>query len=218
MNDPFQIQERPTVEGPSAAGDSLNGIVQDVEQFARGWIIRVRQILQRSSQLIERESLLAGAIAKLDQQKSEWTKRTREKEAGLLEQSKMLTEAWLEVEAERRKAAQGVRSVQPGNAARTVRPAAVTSPVVRPVLAEPVNGNEADEKETPTIRPAAVSNAPVMPVTPASGETVANVPINFTPSASAPENGDDADQEHAAQQRIEEFKRMQRALRSNRNR
>ncbi|MEL6106624.1 MAG: hypothetical protein AAFU85_11325, partial [Planctomycetota bacterium] len=99
MNDPLQTQERPTVR-PDAR-DSLNTIVQDVEQFARDWIGRVRRILQRSSQLIERESLLAGAIAKLDQQKSDWMKRTREKEAALLEQSKMLSEAWLDVEAQR---------------------------------------------------------------------------------------------------------------------
>ena len=89
--------------------ESVAGIVGDVEEFARGWIGRIRQLIHRSAQLIERESLLAGAIAKLDHQKAEWTKRTVAKEEALRDQSKKLTEAWLEVESERRKAIRGSR-------------------------------------------------------------------------------------------------------------
>ena len=88
---------------------SVASVVADVDEFARGWIGRIRRLIHRSSQLIERESLLAGAIARLDQQKAEWTKRTAAKEERLRDQSKRLTEAWLEVESQRRKAIQGAR-------------------------------------------------------------------------------------------------------------
>ena len=62
MNDPLQTQERVSPKTTSVAGDSFGVVVQDVEQFARTWIGRARQIFQRTSQLIERESLLAGPL------------------------------------------------------------------------------------------------------------------------------------------------------------
>lgn len=214
MNDPLQTQDRPGAARPHA-GDSLNTIVQDVEQFARGWIGRVRKILQRSSQLIERESLLAGAIAKLDQQKSDWLKRTREKEAALLEQSKMLSEAWLDVEAQRRKAAQGVRASQAAGVGRVARSAGAP-PVVAPVsVVEPTT--EAASPSESSVAPPVISNPPVAPVGNTPTDSVANVPVNTMNQATNTNSGD-VDQEAAARERIDEFKRMQRALRSNRNR
>ena len=58
----------------------------------------------------ETSTLLAGAIAKLDQQKNEWARRTAEKELSLRDQAKKLTEAWLEVEDQRRQKLQTART------------------------------------------------------------------------------------------------------------
>ncbi|MCA9138376.1 MAG: hypothetical protein KDB00_16510 [Planctomycetales bacterium] len=127
--------------------ESLEAVVLDVEEFARGWIGRIRKLIHRSSQLIERESLLAGAIARLDQQKAEWTKRTASKEQGLRDQSKKLTEAWLDVEAERRKAIQGAR----------VAASAANKPNGGPVLAAPISPVSVSQ---PTVQPVVGAVAP----------------------------------------------------------
>lgn len=246
VNEPLQTQERVSPKTTSVAGDSFSVVVQDVEHFARTWIGRARQIFQRTSQLIERESLLAGAIAKLDQQKSEWIQRTREKEAGLMEQSKMLTEAWLEVEAQRRKAAQGVRSgqntgrvVRPVGAPPVVAPAVVVEParmpgnVAEPLAAAPesvvstdpsntVNPGDVAGGENPNAVVATqgpIANAPVMPVTASPVDSVTNIPVNTSASLHpADQASEEPNKQAANRERIDEFKRMQRALRSNRNR
>ena len=248
--------------------ESVESIVSDVEQFARGWIGRIRRLIHRSSQLIERESLLAGAIARLDQQKAEWHKRTSAKEEALRDQSKRLTEAWLQVEAERRKALQGARAAATGmnNAnsgpvlAAPVAPAAGAQPVVAPkarVISNPALGTpnqqlmpQAPTGQPPVTQPQAAParpqvippavNVPVAsPNTPISNRSVINanpigvnpVGVQVTPVANTPistggmatthreaEHDEAFEQAEAAtRQKIEEFKRMQRAIRSNRN-
>ena len=154
----------------AAEQEAIGSIVSDVEEFARGWIGRLRRLIHRSSQLIERESLLAGAIARLDQQKAEWNKRTAAKEAGLRDQSKRLTEAWLEVEAERRKAIQGARAAA----------SASTKPGGGPIVATPI----APATGTPVtgvphpIAAAANTNVPV--AAPAPIAATQNCPADAT--------------------------------------
>lgn len=234
--------------------ESVASVAADVEAFTRAWIGRIRRLIHRSSQLIERESLLAGAISRLDQQKAEWSKRTAVKEEGLRDQSKRLTEAWLEVEAQRRKAIQGARVAATGTGKSGAGP----------VIATPVHGNQTSQQ--PVVTPAAgapnptapgpgahVAHDPVMPQSPAgpvhgaAAPTInMNVPVcgnarpvggplpaagpmmsvGNTPVVSgrpAPNTTESGDQEAFEQaealkrQRIEEFKRMQRAIRSSQN-
>ncbi|OYP28331.1 hypothetical protein [Rhodopirellula sp. MGV] len=254
--------------GPSTPLDAhdveaLRSIAGDVEQFTRQWIIRIRRVINRSAQLLERESLLAGAIAKLDQQKTEWSKRTAERELALRDQAKRLTEAWLEVEAERRKSMQG---------GRTASSKATVVPVVRPVLPAQTNASpvlpaaamhagvetppinaESSVGEIPmptSIQPAShepthadgnqgvtpsPSHLPVAATEPQAANLggipqsaphivppLANRPILPNAVQSRPQDGSESDpaspNDAQSRQRIEEFKRMQRALRSNRNR
>ncbi|MFU7562175.1 hypothetical protein ACMFWY_26050 [Roseiconus sp. JC912] len=233
---------------PMSANDaeSLREISSDVELFTRSWIARIRRLINRSAQLLERESLLAGALAKLDQQKSEWSKRTAERELALRDQAKMLTAAWLEVEAERRKSMQGGRvgaSVAgSSNVNRAVSPVAVVSPVL------PQNPPAASTQPPTSVEPAAsvVEHEPVAPTTPSPASVpdaspsstgpnpagqnsvinhapqVANRPIlpggGMSHQPSSLDESVQCENDAQSRQRIEEFKRMQRALRSNRNR
>ncbi len=251
----------PPVNAPvdRSQAEAIGSIVFDVEHFARGWVGRIRRLIHRSSLLIERESLLAGAIARLDQQKTEWSKRTAAKEEGLRDQSKRLTEAWLEVESERRKAIQGAR------AAATAANKPGIGPVVPAVHAGVPNGTipaaaghpQPPSAGAPQIAPTAEpTRDPARPSPPAThGQMPAapppvNVPVcrpNASPPADGPggpplmpvgnapilpgqpavcqgsqthQHNPQAGLEHAEadrQQKIEEFKRMQRAIRSNRS-
>ncbi|KAA5544599.1 hypothetical protein FYK55_09810 [Roseiconus nitratireducens] len=241
-------------------GESMREIIGDVEQFTRGWIGRIRDLLQRSSQLIERERLLAGAIARLDRQQSEWSKRTQAKEATLEDQSKLLTEAWLSVESERR------RTIQ-GNKAAAAGASAVVSPTIpaqtETSQSEPANGVSPPAAETkePTAPAASTPDSPAVttdqkdfqadpaarsPVPPPNGATApvasqtplpnrvtatqVNVADTFTrqrpvqcsgdagsTSATGQNCTDPERMEAITRERIERFRRMQRAIRSSRN-
>ncbi|WP_372897174.1 hypothetical protein [Stieleria sp.] len=242
--------------------EAIGSIVFDVEHFARGWIGRIRRLIHRSSQLIERESLLAGAISRLDQQKTEWSKRTAAKEEGLRDQSKRLTEAWLEVESERRKAIQGARAAAtvanksaigpvvpsvPAGVSTGTMPTAAGLPQptgagplpIAPAAEPPRDPNlpspAAIQRQMPAAPPSVNVNVPVCgPNTapPADGRggspvmPVGNAPIlpgqpaSGYQGASTQDRDQQAALEHAEaarQQKIEEFKRMQRAIRSNRS-
>ncbi|MDV6028592.1 MAG: hypothetical protein F9B45_00475 [Phycisphaera sp. RhM] len=247
--------------GDRSQAEAIGSIVFDVEHFARGWIGRIRRLIHRSSQLIERESLLAGAIARLDQQKTEWSKRTAAKEEGLRDQSKRLTEAWLEVESERRKAIQGARaaatvantsgigpvvpSVPAGVSTGTIPAAGLPQspnagpPPIAPAAEPPRDPNvqspAAMQRQLPAAPPPVNINVPVCgPNTPPPADgrggspviPVGNAPIlpgqpaTGYQGASTEDRDQQAALEHAEaarQQKIEEFKRMQRAIRSNRN-
>ena len=198
-----------TASSDGSNADSLQQISQDVDQFARGWIGRGRKLLQRSSQLVERETMLAGAIARLNQQQSEWSKRTSDKDAEIKEHSARLTEAWLEVEAARRKAIQGARAAatgrklppRPGGVVGPVvpvQPEGAVAPVANPVVATHpvVPGEEADHPLTASnsgvplsqTLPQPVVPAPVVPSTVAAHGQVAPQPVNvqYAPQSGLP--------------------------------
>ena len=246
-SDQTLAQSNTGLGGPSIShqqSESIGSIVVDVEEFARNWIGRVRQLIQRSSQLIERETLLAGAIARLDQQKAEWNKRTAAKEANLRDQAKLLTEAWLEVESERRKHIQGVSAAAVHSAGpisavhqtapspqRPVQPAPPSPHASRPGGhdAAPTGQGPAPIVNTPpmaapaTPRPQpGVSDgpAPVLPMGDAAMATVQNAPVSAGSPIASPRHDDPQTCESAERQkrqRIEEFRRMQRSIQSNRN-
>lgn len=223
--------------------ESVSSIVSDVEEFARNWIGRIRELIQRSAQLIERETLLASAIARLDQQKAEWTKRTAAKEANLRDQAKRLTEAWLEVESERRKQIQGARvaAVNPATPGGSDRPncTAMQQPLATgPVTARPPGQQSSPVINTPPVGPATVASAasagsgtggqgtfgtgqtrPSPSPLPVSAN-VQNAPVSAGPPVASSRHDDPQDDGAAEQQkrqRIEEFRRMQRSIQSNRN-
>ncbi|MEL6108956.1 MAG: hypothetical protein AAFU85_23350, partial [Planctomycetota bacterium] len=120
-----------------------------------------------------------------------------------------------DVEAQRRKAAQGVRASQSSGVGRVAR-SATAPPLVAPVSVVETPKDAASPPEQP-LAPPVISNPPVGPVGRAPSDSVANVPINTICQTSSADTGD-ADQEASTRERIDEFKRMQRALRSNRNR
>lgn len=224
--------EDSVAEPPSEKSrDSVESIATDVEQFTRDWVGRIRKLIHRSTQLVERESLLAGAIAKLNDQKSEWSKRTAERERSLKEQAERLTEAWLEVETERRKAIQGKRQsaaqqLSSGGAASGTQSAVVmpahptgmtpSSETIHSDTQQQPPGHESQaslemdegfDVETPNVdstpnanRPVAIGPGPVL------GLPLQNQPISTTNPG------------NTSRQKIEEFKRMQRAIRSKRPR
>lgn len=207
--------------------DSIIAIVADVEGFARGWTGRIRGLIHRSSELVERESLLAGAIARLDQQKAEWTDRTAAKEDDLRDQSKRLTKAWLDVESARRKAIQGARVASTASnktfsgpvVAAPVQPVGLPQPIQQPPATANISRVEAPvgtpASPAGSVRP---NSAPVRSAPPMVN---VNVPIAvcYASAGGGDSSGDDAfaHAEAATRQKIEEFKRMQRAIRSNRN-
>jgi hypothetical protein len=220
--------------------ESLLSVVSDVDGFARGWIGRIRGLIHRSSQLVERESRLADAITRLDEQKAEAAKRHASREQELEDQAKRLTEVWLEVEEERRKAIQGGRPVT----------TAVTKPIGGPVVAQPVQpvaplphqptGTSGSvqsangQSQMPAAPPLVDVNAPVSgpeppapnastsPPAPAVGPPMplTNAPISASQFPSPPPDRAVADAveqaEAATRQKLEEFKRMQRDIRTNR--
>ncbi|WP_436717851.1 hypothetical protein U8335_14505 [Roseiconus lacunae] len=247
--------------------ESLRSISYEVEQFTRQWFTRIRRVINRSAQLLERESLLAGAIAKLDQQKSEWSRRTAERELALRDQAKQLTAAWMEVEAERRKSLQGGRMAAPmgampmGTAGPVVRtasppvsvsppsPTTITGPTTITNATSPGTTAEAtpsvhltDRDAEQTIAPSDRSSTTVghtahqshqpPPISSPTGAgnaasrsgvpPVANRPILPTSNSSIDDEGlseqERCEADAQSRQRIEEFKRMQRALRFNRQR
>ena len=223
---------------------ALAGVIVDVEEFARGWVGRIRQLIHRSSRLVERESLLAGAIARMDQEKAEWSKRTAAKEEALREQSKKLTEAWLDVESERRKAIQGARAANVSGSSSAGNPAiglplgaGGQAATVRGGQAATVHGGQAATVQQAVVVP--VQPTPTAPGTPMVNPVIANSPpvaaapniapissvpspspmaANTPPQSTAPKEDSHEQAEAETRQRIEEFKRMQRAIRSNRNR
>lgn len=240
--------------------ESMISIVADIEEFARGWTGRIRRLIHRSSQLIERESLLAGAIARLDKQNAEWCNQTATKEDEIRDHSKRLTEAWLEVESARRKAIQGARvSATAGN--QTLSGPVIPAPAPTVVGPHPVQQSDVTDNtstaEAPVdatvdaaansampVRAAGLSQTPAVRVNvniPLGGRNAAvqnaalhagltsapramsltNAPIAVCyPLSGTGESGrhdDFASAEAATRQKIEEFKRMQRAIRSNRN-
>lgn len=230
---------------------SIDSVATDVERFARMWITRVRTLIHRSTQLVERETMLAGAIARLNQQQADWTRKTAAKDAELREQSKLLTEAWLDVEDKRRKALQGSRTAnlvtdRPG--AGTVAAGHLQTPLGSPIV-QPgrVSTNNVSHRvqSVPVAAPHEVQTAPQThlqgdtPVGPPAGPAppALRAPLGMAPAMqpvvpqgapidtrvnhSAETNNQEGDpdeaQELATQERLEEFKRMQRALRANRN-
>lgn len=152
---------KPIAEG----NDSIQAVATDIETFARGWIGRIRRLIHRSSQLVERESVLASANAKLDQQKAEWSKRTAAKDEALRDQAKKLTAAWLDVEAERRKAIQGAKAAA----------SAAVPQASKPLLATPVATPDPTRCDSRSQLPAAVVPVPV-----------AATPLVATPAAATP--------------------------------
>ena len=234
-----------TLRSNDSQCESLVAIMSDVEEFSRGWIGRIRQLIHRSSQLIERESLLAGAIARLDQQKAEWTTRIASKEEGLRDQAKHLTEAWLEVESERRKAIQGARAAATGSnksnsvpvVAAPVQPVAGTQSVQQPVAASTTPKAAAASTPVSARATGGLSKMPPAPLSvnvpvqngalPGCVQVVARrAPVPNAPVTAGhlPTTGeqtvsveDFAHAEAAKRRKIEEFKRMQRAIRSNQN-
>ncbi|MCO8124658.1 hypothetical protein NHH03_23165 [Stieleria sp. TO1_6] len=243
------------------ANESLDLIVTEVDNFAREWIGRIRRLIHRSSQLIERESLLANAMSRFDRENAEFNKRSSAKEEGLKEQAKRLTAAWLDVEVERRKALQGARAAV---AVAKKATAASPNPAVAggPVVPAPAVGNAAAQAAAkaasqmpgaPQIpRAPQMPGAPQMPNAPRMGlppqsdqampRTVASgpqpppkvkpigatgpqptavsgpiAPARLAPDPEAASRDEYEQAEAASRQRIEEFKRMQRAIHSNRN-
>ncbi len=214
--------------------ESLGSIVSDVEEFARDWIGRIRQIIQRSAQLVEREALLAGAIARLDQQKADWNKRTAVREANLRDQAKRLTEAWLEVESERRKHSHGGGGATPHLPSQSTRTHTATPAVPQPAQA---NQQTPPVVNTPAVlptatgppaahhaggpRPAAPANvAQLLPAAAPMLPPVSNSPVTAGTHPATPRHDDPQACEVAERQkkqRIEEFRRMQRSLQSNQN-
>ncbi|MEM6469128.1 MAG: hypothetical protein AAF802_06125 [Planctomycetota bacterium] len=202
--------------------DSVEQIATDVEQFTRDWIGRIRRLIHRSSQLVEREALLAGAIAKLNEQKGDWSKRTAERERSLKEQTERLTEAWLDVETERRKAIQGARkSAAKQRVSQVQTSQAPVAPITQATNAADPPPNESEHpiiESQATLQETAEQVAdpgatnvtdnipvPIAPI-PTMGHPLQNQPISNTDTGAA------------SRQKIEEFKRMQRAIRSSRNR
>lgn len=259
------IGQMPGDPGGARQCESLSAVLTDVEDFARDWIGRVRSLIHQSSQLIERETLLAGAIARLDQQKADWNRRTAAKEEHMRDQAKRLTEAWLEVESERRKQIQGAQvqgaqvqgagAASLGGAASAGAQASVTSPAqgnmqVPAQRQAPAQGLAPAQSLAPAqgyaqshpqpsasvahaqriVGPSQSTDGPapipaqqpapqVAPRGPVMA-TVTNAPVasGFTPSVSVGESvSADAVAEAQKRQRIEEFRRMQRSIQSNRN-
>ena len=125
--------------------------------------------------MVERESLLVGAIAKLDQQKSDWTKRIEEKESGIREQSKLLSEAWLEVEAERRRTIQGSRAASP-----STQVAVAQTPPAQVASAQAA-ATQVASVQVPAAQGAALNAGVSQPLV---GASAANATVNV-PAASA---------------------------------
>lgn len=242
------IGQMPGDPGAARQCESLSAVLTDVEDFARDWIGRMRSLIHQSSQLIERETLLAGAIARLDQQKADWNRRTAAKEEHMRDQAKRLTEAWLEVESERRKQIQGAQTqgagaASLGGAASASVQASVTAPAHGTIQA-PAHGkaptpgyvqshpqpSASVAHAQPIVGPSQSTDGPapipaqqpapqVAPRGPVMA-TVTNAPVasGFTPSVSVGESvSADAVAEAQKRQRIEEFRRMQRSIQSNRN-
>ena len=82
--------------------DSVQRVALDIDEFLRGWIGRLRQVVIRASQLAEQEEMLKSTLAAVDAQQAEWARQTEARERAIQQQTKMLTEAWLELEEQRR--------------------------------------------------------------------------------------------------------------------
>lgn len=247
------------------AANSVGSIAIDVEEFAKTWMHRANRLVHRAARLVERESLLAGAIGRLNQQKEEWKRRTEAKDNELREQSELLTEAWLEVEAERRKAIQGARIAQHGNNRSNPGPILTSQNQTAPVIATPVQAVPAGPAlASPVAPPPVLGDQPIaggavpgsnsvraanegaapvdagqnrLPLAPAARPVISQppagmappmqpqIPINATSatpgatneSASGSRASDPDALAAETKERLEEFKRMQRAIRANRN-
>lgn len=82
--------------------DVVGEVLGEVDQFVRSWVGRFRHVVIRASQLTEQEVNLKKTLAAIDAQQAEWTRRTEDRERTLEEQTKLISEAWLNLENERR--------------------------------------------------------------------------------------------------------------------
>ena len=125
---------------------------------------------------MQNKAFFQKTLAAVDSQQAEWTRRTEDRERALEEQTKMITEAWLNLESERRaKLQHGAvnRTHSPGLPPTANQPAVVANQPIQHNATENVEPSDINDDTDANIDPSGqeVSRQEVTPNTAPTVET-----------------------------------------------
>lgn len=124
-----RVAEVNLVDNDDGCKEELAEVVEDVDQFLKLWIGRLRSTLEQCRTIIDRESELQKQIDEFEGTRRRWNQQRQDEIEEIHQQAEQLREAWQRLEEEQRVILQ-----QRGNGHH------------QPMVSEPVNMNRENSK------------------------------------------------------------------------
>jgi len=107
-----ELIEPVNAESAPTAGESLEQITAELENFLVHWVNRVKLAVGQNPDSPDRYQIMRQLTAEFEAQRRQWSETQKQEAMELEEQAKQLSDAWLRLESERRTEMQSTQVVQ----------------------------------------------------------------------------------------------------------